>query len=227
MVWLILLRCHHNQKCTKTLVFGGVAAESCHLWSSFDLSCENKQPTSQCQARKQQKWCEKSHTKAHSCSNVRWTFTWSCCNSATVTWSVCGLNLQHFDLRVFFFFVRLKDCEGYRVRFFHTFFANLRKCPFFWWLSISTCFIKAKKTIQAQRHSLAIIQIICVCFVLSLSSSCPGNLQFCLWFPLWLHWASGRLAWFWNHRHFLWVNWNPSMLILQSLSLGLFLWTSW
>lgn len=41
--------------------------------------------------------------------------------------------------------------------------------------------------------SLANIHSILVCFVLSLSSWCPGNLLLCLWFPLWLLWAS--LGW--------------------------------
>lgn len=45
----------------------------------------------------------------------------------------------------------------------------------------------------------------------SLSSSCPVNLQFCLWLPLLLHWASGSLACSPNHRSFLWVNWNHGM----------------
>lgn len=70
--------------------------------------------------------------------------------------------------------------------------------------------------------SLANIQSFLVCFVLSLSSSCPVNLQFCLWFPLWLHWASGSLACSRNHRSFLWVNWNHGMeLEAQFMSLSL------
>lgn len=60
--------------------------------------------------------------------------------------------------------------------------------------------------------SLANIQSIVVCFELSLPSSCPVNLHFCLWFPLWLHRAPSRLACSWNHRRFLWVTrlmtWN-------------------
>lgn len=60
--------------------------------------------------------------------------------------------------------------------------------------------------------SLANIQSIVVCFELSLPSSCPVNLHFCLWFPLWLHGAPSRLACSWNHRRFLWVTrlmtWN-------------------
>ena len=85
-------------------------------------------------------------------------------------------------------------------------FPGPRTCP---GTTVSKTNAEHRNVALARGNSLANIQsLFSFCFVLSLSSSCPVDLQFCLWFPLWLRWASGSLACFWNRRSFLWVNWS-------------------
>lgn len=110
------------------------------------------------------------------------------------------------------------------VLFPNSAFVMARKCMFIWslWWLFLAFFLRAEgRTFQRvmqgteMRHFWEIVwqtsRPFWVCFVLSLSSSCPVNLQFCLWFPLWLHVASGSLACSRTLRSFVWVNWNCDM----------------